>query len=277
MVTRLRGALPRVPEEADPCRTSSWRRVGRSSGRGGVQVPSAVSTTRWNPTERPPGPFLGSTSAWAWHPLNGPNELGPWARRPDDAMGPAPLLHSGGLVVGGAPFTTSASCTNCYPYGVIPSRAGGDEARPTPWPPGSRRATGGPDPRMRKRGQRCVGCGPRERLMSGESGGGAGPIVSQDATSTVAFDGVAFSFEDVLGSSASITRVPGQPSDVEQPPRGGRRTPGVHALRPSRRGGEDPEGRRRAGSGPLLPHGRPHGYPVVTAARRADVTARRTP
>jgi hypothetical protein len=46
---------------------------------------------------------------------------------------------------------------------------------------------------------------------------GAGPILAQDATKPVAFDGVAFSFEDVLGSSASITQVPGGPNDVEQP------------------------------------------------------------
>ena len=46
---------------------------------------------------------------------------------------------------------------------------------------------------------------------------GAGPIVAQDAANSVAFDGVAFSFEDVLGSSANITQVPGQQNDVEQP------------------------------------------------------------
>ena len=46
----------------------------------------------------------------------------------------------------------------------------------------------------------------------------AGPIVAQDATNTVAFDGVAFSFEEVLGSSTSITQVPGQASEAGEPP-----------------------------------------------------------
>jgi hypothetical protein len=46
---------------------------------------------------------------------------------------------------------------------------------------------------------------------------GAGPAVAQDATHNVAFDGVAFSFDEVLGSGTSITQVPGQPSDAEQP------------------------------------------------------------
>ena len=46
---------------------------------------------------------------------------------------------------------------------------------------------------------------------------GAGPVLSQDATSTVSFDGVTFGFDQALGTSANITQVPGQPTDVEQP------------------------------------------------------------
>ena len=46
----------------------------------------------------------------------------------------------------------------------------------------------------------------------------AGSVVAQDDTSAVAFDGVAFSFDEALGSSASITGVPGQPSEAGDPP-----------------------------------------------------------
>jgi hypothetical protein len=46
---------------------------------------------------------------------------------------------------------------------------------------------------------------------------GTGPVVMQDAASTVSFDGVTFSFDQTLGTSANSTQVPGQPIDVEQP------------------------------------------------------------
>lgn len=51
------------------------------------------------------------------------------------------------------------------------------------------------------------------------------PAAAQETSSTVSFDGVAFSFDRALGASANVTQVPGQGSDVEQP--GG---PGVPHL-----------------------------------------------
>ena len=43
------------------------------------------------------------------------------------------------------------------------------------------------------------------------------PVMAQESPSHVTFDGVGFSFDSSLGTSANIAQVPGGPSDVEQP------------------------------------------------------------
>jgi hypothetical protein len=43
------------------------------------------------------------------------------------------------------------------------------------------------------------------------------PAAAQDGGSSVSFDGVGFAFDATLGESVNITRVPGQPADLEQP------------------------------------------------------------
>jgi len=43
------------------------------------------------------------------------------------------------------------------------------------------------------------------------------PVHAQDASSTVSFDGVGFSYDEALGRSVSITQVPGEPPTLEGP------------------------------------------------------------
>ena len=46
---------------------------------------------------------------------------------------------------------------------------------------------------------------------------GSAPAMAQDASSSVSFDGIGLTFDEVLGTSVDITTVPGQPADLEQP------------------------------------------------------------
>ncbi len=100
------------------------------------------------------------------------------------------------------------------------------------------------------------------------------PAYAQDESSTVAFDGVGFAFDEALGASVNITQVPAEPPEafmLSFPQPGPSR---IHYLRPTIGGCQGPTSDQRSRCGVVLPYGRLRRLSLaVTTAQRPTILA----